>query len=392
MLQSVFKLNKIIPEHIHKLVELRKKNMPNASANIDTFRVMMDDNKSRFGSVGTEKNYSIYPNEFATPLRMELVNYYKQYNIKESQIVVGNGCTELIEVILRSILSPNEDSVIIAQPAEPIWKETAILNNAGIIEVKLEEDLSIPLSVLYNLITENTKAIILSNPNPYLGSLISPLELSQLLNKFSGLVIVDETSIDCEPGESVLHLLNAHANLVILQTFSQLWGLAALRIGVAYMHADFANIVQVIKPRFSVNQVAQEHALRALFLGDYKRGLLTNLIEQRTALMEALNQFSFVKSILPPHANFLTVYVKDAPYVYEYLMQEKIQVALLDENIFNNKAALRITVGTEDENKILIAALKEIDVQNSSIKKLFKAIAGTLTKVGVLVGLVRKMF
>lgn len=392
MINLVFNLNKIIPKHIKKLVDLRSTNLQNSKTNIDTFRMMLDVTTSHFGAVGTEKPYHLYPNELAAPLKKELSNFYKQYSIKENQIVVGNGSTELIEVVLRSILTPAEDKVIVLQPAEKIWNESILLNNAQAIDIQLEEDLSIPLSKIYTLMDEQTKAIVLSNPNSFLGSLTSALELAQLLSKFNGLVIVDETHIDCEPEESVLHLLKQYPNLVVLQTFSKLWGLASLRIGVAYMQEDFATIVQCIKPKFSVNQVAQEHALRALFLSDYKKGIIADLVEEREQLISSLSKYSFVKKILPAHSNFITIYVKDAAYVYEYLLQESIQVALLDESVFNNKAALRITVGKAEENQILLAALKEIDVQNSSIKKLFKAIAGTLTKVGVLVGLVRKMF
>ena len=386
-----FDVENLIPSHIKTLAQMRKENVHKCQLPNNNFSIILDKNESHFGSVGTEKRYNLYPDQLATALRNELCSYHKNFNVQAQQIVVGNGSTELVEVVLRSILLPLE-KVILIQPLECIWKETVLLHNAQSIEIGLDEEHNLPFRRIYDLIDEQTKAIVLANPNPYFGTLISYKELARLAEQFNGIIVVDESYIDCEPEQSLLSLLDQYANIVIIQTFSKIWGLAALRIGVAYMHEDFAKIVQYIKPPFSVNQVAQEHALRALFLTDYKNVLVKDILEQRHELIAQLQSFSFVEKILPAHANFITIYVKDAEYTYEHLLQEGIQVALLKASTFYVQSALRITIGTAEENQQLLRALKEIEVQNSSIKRLFSAIAGTLTKVGVLVGLVRKMF
>jgi histidinol-phosphate aminotransferase len=346
----MFSLDELIRENIKRLV-------PYSSAR-DEFqgeaKVFLDANENSLGSPLT-KWYNRYPDP-------------NQWKLKESigeikgrppeGIFLGNGSDECIDILYRAFCNPGVDNIIINPPTYGMYEVCAAINDIEIRKVNLQPDFQLDLPALEKSIDRNTKIIWICSPNnPTANSMIRE-DIEIILNNFNGLVAIDEAYINFSSQPSFLKELDHYPNLVILQTMSKAWGLAGLRLGMAFAQPSIIGIINKIKPPYNINQATQELVLEALKEVGQVNEMIRTIVVQRAELAKSLMSLSGVQRVYPSEANFLLVKMADPQAVYRYLLQSGIVVR--DRSRVELCAGcLRITVGTPSENKELIMALDQ---------------------------------
>jgi histidinol-phosphate aminotransferase len=345
----MFDLNKITRNNIKNLV-------PYSSAR-DEFKgnegIFLDANENSFGSV-IEGNFNRYPDPLQKAVKTKLAEIKKTF---ADNIFLGNGSDEAIDILFRAFCEPGIDNVIVLPPTYGMYEVSANINNIEIQKVNLTQDFQPNLDKIISTINANTKLIFICSPNNPTANLIDVKSIEHILRNFSGIVVVDEAYIDFTDDKSIIEKLDFYPNLVILQTFSKAWGLAGLRIGMAFASKEIIRIFNKIKPPYNVNILSQELALKALGQHEKFQSVTRQIVTEREKLKEVLKEISFINEIYPSDANFILVKTSDAQKIYDYLVSKKIIVRNRSK-ITLCDGCLRITVGTENENKQLTGELK----------------------------------
>jgi histidinol-phosphate aminotransferase len=310
-----------------------------------------------------DANENPYPtpyNRYPDPLQWQVKEKLATIKgVKSTQIFLGNGSDEPIDLLMRAFCEPNQDSVLITEPTYGMYSVCAEVNAVNIQQVLLTPDFDIDLDAFPKTFDGSTKILYLCSPNNPTGNSLSHDKIVQVLKRFYGIVVIDEAYIDFSKGKSFVQELSKYPNLVILQTFSKAWGLAGLRLGVAYASEEIIRILNKIKYPYNINTRTQDLALDALENISTKNKWVEEIIAERERLVKALKKLSIVDKVYPSDANFLLVRVANAHQTYQFLTDQKIivrdrsKVALC----YN---CLRITVGTQEENDRLILALKQL--------------------------------
>jgi histidinol-phosphate aminotransferase len=347
-----FELNKLIRENIKSL-------KPYSSAR-DEFKgkaeVFLDANENNFGSVGSNENYNRYPDPLQWKVKTKLSEIK---NVKPESIFIGNGSDEAIDLIFRCFCEPGIDNVIVTPPTYGMYEVSANINNVALVKVNLNEEYQIKENEILNSVTPNTKAIFICSPNNPTGNLIDSSKIEYLLNNYNGLVIVDEAYIDYVGEEIWINHINNYPNLIVLQTFSKAWGLANLRIGLAFASKDIIDVFNKVKPPYNVNGYSQNIALNALNNVKQKEEWVTKTIHERTNLVNYLKEVSYINKIYPSDANFVLFKCKDANSLYKLLTDKGI-VTRNRSTVTLCENGIRVSIGTPEENQKLISTLKEI--------------------------------
>jgi histidinol-phosphate aminotransferase len=241
-----------------------------------------------------------------------------------------------------------------------MYNVAANINNVKIKEISLTEDFEINLSKVLSSISSATKLIFICSPNNPTGNCMKATDIKKIINNFNGLVILDEAYIDFAEESSFLKHLYQYPNLVIMQTFSKAWGLAGIRLGMAFADKFIIDILNKVKPPYNVNYLTQEKALEALNNLTLKNNMVSTIISQRKILEKELKEMPFVKKIYPSDSNFLLVKTTHANDIYNFLVKKSI-IVRNRTNVSLCLNSLRITVGTEDENRILLDTLKKFN-------------------------------
>ncbi len=343
-----FDLNQLVRPHIHKLV-------PYSSAR-DEFQgeasVYLDANENSIGSP-LVKWYNRYPDPHQDAIRQKLSSIK---GVPAENIFIGNGSDECIDLLYRAFCEPGRDNVIINPPTYGMYEVSANIQGVEIRRANLLENFQLDLEKIESLIDANTKIIWICSPNNPTGNSIYYQDIEAILNNFDGIVVADEAYINFARQKSLITLLNEYPNLVVMQTLSKAWGLAGLRVGMAFASKEIIQIYFKIKSPYNISEPVQELAVKALDNVETVNAMIKELVAQREWLENELPNVSAVIHVYPSDANFLLVKVTDAASMYNHLIKNKIVVrdrskVVLCEN------ALRITVGTEKENKILIQAM-----------------------------------
>ncbi len=344
-----FDLNKLVRENIKKLKPYSSARSEYSGAG----QVFLDANENSFGSPLT-KWYNRYPD----PLQVELkksISAIKQ--CEPGQILLGNGSDECIDLLIRAFCEPKKDQVIICPPTYGMYEVCAGINDVEVVEVPLTTAFQLDMDALEGAISERTKMIFICSPNNPTGNSILSEDVEMILNNFEGLVVVDEAYINYSRQRSMLSELKNYPNLVILQTFSKAWGLAALRLGMCFASGEIIEVLNRIKPPYNINKATQELAIKALENLEDVNSMIRETVKERDLLAASLGSLPFVQKIFPSDANFLLVRMDEATAVYEYLKQEGI-IVRNRSNIIHCEGCLRITVGTPAENQKLISKLQ----------------------------------
>jgi len=319
--------------------------------------IFLDANENPFGTPGLRESFHRYPDPYQHQLKNRIAEIKE---VASSQIFLGNGSDEAIDLLIRAFCEPGKDNILTFPPTYGMYKVSASINATEVREALLTEDYLIDLETTWEQTDENTKIAFVCSPNNPTGNLMQRDAVLALVEKFKGIVVVDEAYIDFSKDKSFTEHLGEFPNLVVMQTFSKAWGMAGLRLGMAFASEEIIGILNKIKPPYNVNTLTQQKAQEALGHVDQKDQLVRQILEQRDWLAENLQSVDIVEKVCPSDANFLLVKVKDAAAVFRYLMDEKVivrdrsKVALCD-------GGLRITVGTAEENHILVATLKDFN-------------------------------
>jgi histidinol-phosphate aminotransferase len=301
-------------------------------------------------------NYNRYPDPLQLQVKKKLG---KLKGAAPENIFLGNGSDEGIDLLIRAFCEPNRDSILITEPTYGMYAVCAEVNAVNIQKVTLTEDFDLDVDSILQKIDTTTRIIFLCSPNNPTGNLLSREKVADILSKFNGIVVVDEAYIDFSKSKSFVKSLKEFPNLVVLQTFSKAWGLAALRLGMCFASKEIIDVLNKIKYPYNVNIVTQQVALAALKKPERKEKAVKEIIKQRKLLAKELSKLSVTEHVYPSDSNFLLARMTDAPDIYHYLMNKKIivrdrsKVTLCDN-------CIRVTVGTPSENKRLIKALKKL--------------------------------
>ena len=315
--------------------------------------IFLDANENSYGSI-PEGDFNRYPDPQQRKLKKRLSELK---NVNVDNIFIGNGSDEAIDLIIRAFCEPGKDNILIMPPTYGMYKVAADINDTDIIEIPLTGNFEIATESVISAIDERTKIIFICSPNNPTGNLLNKESIKEILNSFNGLVVIDEAYIDFAKEPSWIDQLHVFNNLIVLQTFSKAWGLANIRVGMAFAREEVIDVLNKIKYPYNVNGVSQSLILEAMESESGKNKLVDLLVSGRSRLAENLISLNFIDKVFPSDANFLLAKVLNATIVYEYLLAEKI-IVRNRSNMIHCKECLRFTVGTEEENKKLIEALK----------------------------------
>ena len=310
-----------------------------------------------------DANENPYPssyNRYPDPLQWKVKNALaKIKGVMPEQIFLGNGSDEAIDLIIRAFCEPYQNRILITDPTYGMYAVSADINAVPVIKVELTKEFDIDVAAILTAITTECKVIFLCSPNNPTGNLLSASSIKKILEEFDGIVVIDEAYIDFTPSQSFIKYLSTYPNLVVLQTFSKAWGLAGLRLGMAFASAELIAVMNKIKYPYNVNIQTQEIALKTLQAEDKKNNAVTEIVDEREKLKKNLLMLPITQNVYHSDANFLLVKMTDAPAVYRYLMDRKIIIRDRSK-VTLCKDCVRITVGTPEENQNLIAALKKL--------------------------------
>ncbi|MCO5934490.1 histidinol-phosphate transaminase [Mucilaginibacter sp. RB4R14] len=347
---TMFELNNILRENIKNLT-------PYSSARDEytgEASVFLDANENAFGSP-LEQAYNRYPDPLQYQVKMKLSEIK---GVPARNIFLGNGSDEAIDILFRSFCNPGVDNVIIVPPTYGMYQVSANINDIEAKKVLLTEEYQLDLDGISEAIDKNTKLIFICSPNNPTGNSINRDDIETLLANFNGLVIIDEAYINYSRQKTFIQELTEYANLVVLQTLSKAWGLAGLRVGMAFASEEIIEVMNKVKPPYNVNEASQQLALQALNNVSLVNLWIKETLEQRDKLVLTLKEFNFVLDIYPSDANFILVKTINPKAIYDFLVQHGIIIRDRSK-VELCEGCLRITIGTPNENKTLIETLQQ---------------------------------
>lgn len=345
-----FNLTSLLRDNIKNLV-------PYSSAR-DEFKgdasVFLDANENSFGSP-LPHDYNRYPDPLQHRVKEKLS---KIKGVPAENIFLGNGSDEAIDILYRAFCTPKLDNVILVPPTYGMYEVSANINDVETRKVNLTKDFQMDLDGIAEAMDMHTKMIFVCSPNNPTGNSINPIDIETLLLNFKGLVVVDEAYINYSKQKSFTHSLPEFPNLVILQTLSKAWGLAALRLGLAFASKEIIQVFNKIKPPYNINQATQDLVLEALENVDVVNEWIKTTVAEREELSNRLKAISQVEHITPSDANFILVRLAQAQELYGFLVNKGIIVRDRSK-VTLCEGCLRITIGTKVENERLIEEIQQ---------------------------------
>ena len=313
--------------------------------------VFLDANENPF-----ENGVNRYPDPQQRGLKTILA---EQKGIKEENILLGNGSDEVLDLLFRAFCEPKVDNIITLPPTYGMYKVLSGINMVENREVLLTNDFQPNVSEIKKAIDEHTKLLFICSPNNPTGNSFSTNSIEELLNSFNGLVVIDEAYVDFSSEESWMSKLGDYPNVVITQTLSKAYGMAGIRLGICIASAEIITVLNKIKPPYNVNQLTQEKATERVLNQQAVKNEINEILVERKKLIDALKTVSFVEVIHDTDANFVLAKVDDATLRYNQLLAKGIVVRnRTTQPLCEN--TLRFTVGTSEENNIVITALKAL--------------------------------
>ncbi|NIF05901.1 histidinol-phosphate transaminase [Chryseobacterium sp. Tr-659] len=336
-------INTLVRENILKLqpyISFRDHNEFNAP-------VFLDANESPFGTCNR------YPDSTQKKLKSRLAALK---NVSPSQIAIGNGSDELIDLIIKIFCEPKKDSILMMNPSFAMYGFYAAINENRVLKLDLDENFEIIKNDFLKAAEDATlKIFFLCSPNNPTGNSIDDIEF--YLQNFNGIVVVDEAYIEFSGKKSSLELLEKYSNLIVLQTFSKAWGIAGARVGMAYASEEIITLINTVKAPYNVNVLSQELILKTLDDESRLQENVKSILEERKWLEEQFQEIECISKVFPTNANFFLIKVKDIESVYGNMLKKEILTSRRDPAI---AGCIRINVGNRAENEKLINLLKSI--------------------------------
>ncbi len=347
----MFDLDKITRENI--------KNLKPYSSARDEYKgkqgIFLDANENSFGSP-LDTDYNRYPDPIQLDVKEKLG---KIKGLPIQNIFLGNGSDEAIDILFRAFCNPGVDNIIICPPTYGMYEVSANINDVKIIKIPLTaEEFQLDTENILKAINPNTKLIFVCCPNNPTGNGVKWDSVKRILENFKGIVVIDEAYINFARYRSLIPELLNYPNLIILQTLSKAWGLAGLRVGMAFASEPIIDIFNRIKPPYNINSVSQKLVLEALENTDKVNAWIKTIVEEREKLSSEISKLGFVLKVYPSEANFLLVKTKDATALYNYLVLKEI-ITRDRSKVELCEGCLRITIGTKEQNELLLNTLKQ---------------------------------
>ncbi len=348
-MNEVFNIQNLVRENVKNL-------KPYSSARDEyvsngTQMIFLDANENPF-----DNGVNRYPDPHQRALKELLV---ERKGINYENLLLGNGSDEVLDLIIRAFCEPKLDNVITLPPTYGMYQVLASINNVENREILLTEDFQPDVDGILNAVDKNSKIVFLCSPNNPTGNSFDLNLIERLLQKFMGLVVIDEAYIDFSERPSMARNLAKYPNLVVIQTLSKAYGMAGIRLGLCIASKEIIATLQKIKPPYNINELTQQRAFRRIQDFDAVQSEVARILKERRLLVNALHEVGFVLDVYLSDANFILVKVDDANRRYRQLIDKGIVV----RNRTNQPRCtntLRFTIGTTDENNRLIAILNEI--------------------------------
>ena len=345
----VFSIEHLIRDNVRELE-------PYSSARDDyvsdgSEKVFMDANENPF-----ENGLNRYPDPQQRNLKTILA---QMKNLDETQILLGNGSDEVLDLIFRAFCEPQKDNIITIPPTYGMYKVLAGINAVENRQVVLNEDFQLDVEGILGQTDERTKLIFICSPNNPTGNLFQEEDIMSILKGFRGILVIDEAYIDFSRSDSWIQQLENYSNLIVTQTLSKAYGMAGIRLGICYGSAEIISVLNRIKPPYNVNELTQRQAANSLEDLESVREQVKVLLSERDKLADALVNISYIQKVFPSDANFIMVRVDNADLRYRQILDQGV-VLRNRSSLPRCENALRITVGTAEENKKLLKILKSI--------------------------------
>ncbi len=301
-----------------------------------------------------DTGYNRYPDPYQWGLKQEIA---KVKGVGVEQIFLGNGSDEGIDILIRAFCEPRVDNIVSISPSYGMYQVCADTHGIETLKVRLNKDFSLNAQDVLKAITPNTKIVFLCSPNNPTGNNLDEAEIRKILHGFDGIVVVDEAYIDFSPENTKTSWLANYKQLVILQTFSKAWGLAGIRLGMAFASEEIIAVMNKIKMPYNVNELTQKYATEAVKDVAQKEAYVAEILVARKRMEKELSKLDLVQEIYPSDANFLLIRTANPNEIYNFLINRKI-VVRNRSNIALCEGCLRITIGQKEENDILLESLK----------------------------------
>lgn len=313
--------------------------------------VFLDANENPFN-----EPYNRYPDPLQKALKEKIS---KLKNIPPENIFLGNGSDEPIDLLIRAFCEPGTDNILSINPTYGMYQVAADISGIELRKVSLTENYNLDINSILEVADLNSKILFLCSPNNPTGNSLNKEAMLELVKSFKGLIVVDEAYIDFAPGKTLLPELTEYPNLIVLQTFSKAWGMAGLRLGMAFASSEIIEVLNKIKYPYNLNSLTQQKAMELLDKKVTMQKWVKLLIAEREKMEELIADFPFVEKVYPSDANFILVKMHDARGIYTYLVEEGIIVRDRSK-VYLCDDTLRITIGTSHENETLLNALKKL--------------------------------
>jgi histidinol-phosphate aminotransferase len=339
-------LNKLVRENVKKLI-------PYSCAR-DEFKgktgIFMDANENPYGTLNR------YPDPYQKVLKSAIA---KVKGIKEEKIFLGNGSDEIIDLCYRIFCNPGVDKALIFTPTYGMYEVSASVNDVEVLKIPLNKDFQINIKRAETLFNDKfLKLIFICSPNNPTANSMNHEDIESILSRFNGIVIIDEAYIDFSEKPSFISLVNKFPNLILMQTFSKAYGLAAVRVGMTFANPGIIQFFNKMKPPYNISTLNQKAALLRLGqIGQFQKEVI-KIKKEKERLSKILPGIGVVEKVYPSDANFLLVKVKNANLIYNKLINKNIITRNRNTMVEN---CLRITIGKKSENDKLIHALHELD-------------------------------
>lgn len=317
--------------------------------------IFLDANENAFGTPGLDtEDYSRYPDPYQAALKKEIASLK---GVNPDQIFLGNGSDEPIDLLIRLFCYENKKGVLIFPPTYGMYKVGASINNVSVVQCPLTPDYQLDIQEFDKIEKQHLTLAFLCSPNNPTGNSLNRTDILHIIRSFPGIVVVDEAYVDFMEEPSFLGELHNYPNLVVMQTFSKAWGMAGLRMGMAFASPQLIDWLNKIKAPYNLNILTQQKVMEIIRKRDKLAACVQQIVTERSYLASELAHLQLVQQVHPSDANFLLVKMTEARKVYNWLLEQKI-VVRDRSNVMLCLDSLRVTVGTRNENSSLIEALK----------------------------------
>ncbi len=317
--------------------------------------ILLDANENPF-----DTGFNRYPDPLQRSLKDKIATLK---SVAAERIFLGNGSDEAIDLLIRIFCEPGLDHILTLPPTYGMYRVSADISNVAVVEVPLANHFQLDIDAISEAANAQSKILFICSPNNPTANDITLDSIRELLQRFAGIVVVDEAYIDFSAQTSCTTLLDEFDRLVVLQTFSKAWGLAGVRLGMAFAQEEIIELFNKVKPPYNVNQLTQDAVYMALENEEEKDDWVQQIISERENMIQQLPNFKCVEKVYPSQANFVLVRVSAPRDLYQFLINQGVVVRDRSK-VLGCDNCLRFTIGNFDENAILLDALQEYDLQN----------------------------